>query len=163
MELTVNGTRHTVEDAGGPLLWVLRDTLGMTGTKYGCGAGLCGACTVIIDGVATRSCITPAGALADKHITTIEGLAGARGLHPVQQAFIDAQVPQCGWCMSGQIMTAAAFLSNTPDPDPTQIEDAMAHNLCRCGSYHRIRAAVGNAATLAALGATGSSHHEHGE
>lgn len=132
------------------LLWALRDELGMTGTKFGCGAGLCGACTVMIDGVATRSCITPLASLAGKKITTIEGLAAGDTLHPVQQAFVESQVPQCGWCMSGQIMTAAAFLNETPKPSPEQIDEAMNRNICRCGCYHRIREAVAKAAGVSA-------------
>lgn len=132
------------------LLWVLRDELGMSGTKFGCGAGICGACTVIVDGVATRACITPVSTLAGKQVKTIEGLANGDVLHPVQQAFIDEQVPQCGWCMSGQIMTAAAFLEATPNASPDQIDDAMNKNYCRCGCYHRIRNAVNKAAAAVA-------------
>jgi isoquinoline 1-oxidoreductase alpha subunit len=154
MELSINEkTRVVSSQESSMLLWVLRDELGMTGTKFGCGAGICGACTVIVDGVATRSCITPISTLAGKQIKTIEGLANGDALHPVQQAFVDAQVPQCGWCMSGQIMTAAAFLEATPNASAEQIDDAMNKNYCRCGCYHRIRAAVNQAA--AAIAPTG--------
>ena len=147
MQLMINGMPFTIEEKGGKLLlWVLRDELGLTGTRFGCGAGICGSCTVHVDGVATRSCITPLAALADKEIRTIEGLAGADGLHPVQQAFIDQQVPQCGWCMSGQIMTAAAFLAANPAPDEGEIVKAMSNSYCRCGCYVRIKAAVQQAA-----------------
>ncbi|HRJ41943.1 MAG: (2Fe-2S)-binding protein [Caldilineaceae bacterium] len=147
MKLTINGTDHTVE--GGVdrlLLWVLRDELGYTGTRFGCGAGICGSCTVHVDGIATRSCITPLAAVEGKQIRTIEGLAGEDGLHPVQQAFIDQQVPQCGWCMSGQIMHASAFLAANPAPSEEQIVEAMGNNICRCGCYVRIKAAVQQAA-----------------
>ncbi len=148
MQLRINGAAFEVSDEPGQLLlWTLRDELGMTGTRFGCGAGICGACTVHVDGVATRSCITPLAAVAAKEIRTIEGLADGETLHPVQQAFIDQQVPQCGWCMSGQIMTAAAFLAQTPTPADDEIEEAMGNNYCRCGCYVRIRAAVHQAAT----------------
>lgn len=152
MQLNINGeAREVNEDSNALLLWALRDELGMTGTKYGCGAGICGACTVHVDGVATRSCVTPLAQVAGKQVRTIEGLAtngedGGRVLHPLQQAFIDEQVPQCGWCMSGQIMTAAAFLNTTPNPSSEQIIDAMGENYCRCGCYVRILAAVTKAA-----------------
>jgi len=148
MEININGQAHEVADnPSNFLLWTLRDELGMSGTKFGCGAGICGACTVHIDGVATRSCVTPLAAVAGKSITTIEGLAttddgGEVTLHPVQQAFIDAQVPQCGWCMSGQIMTAAAFLEGNNDPSDAELVDAMGQNYCRCGCYVRIKEAV---------------------
>ncbi len=148
MNLRINGTEREV--AGGPgalLVYVLRDELGMTGTKIGCAAGICGSCTVLVDGVATRSCITPLTLVDGKEITTIEGLAtenadGTLTLHPVQQAFIDAQVPQCGWCMSGQIMTATAFLQQNPAPSEDDVVEAMGENYCRCGCYHRIKQAV---------------------
>lgn len=152
MQLNINGeAREVTDDANPLLLWVLRDELGMSGTKYGCGAGICGACAVHVDGIATRSCITPVAQVAGKQIRTIEGLAsssadGGRVLHPLQQAFIDEQVPQCGWCMSGQIMTAAAFLQATPNPSSEQIVAAMGENYCRCGCYVRILAAVTKAA-----------------
>ncbi len=152
MELTINGEVHEVTAAADvPLLWVLRDELGLTGTKYGCGIGLCGACTVHIDGVAARACITPAAAVEGREIRTIEGLAamaddGTIILHPVQQAFIDEQVPQCGWCMSGQVMAAASFLDQNPTPDDEAIVNAMSNNYCRCGCYVRIKRAVARAA-----------------
>ncbi len=129
-----------------PLLWVLRDTLQMTGTKFGCGAGLCGACTVHVDGAAVRSCSTPISQAVGKTIVTIEGLAG-KGLHPLQQAWIAEQVPQCGYCQPGQIMAAAALLAKTPQPSDEQITQAMSGNLCRCGTYDRIRKAIHRAAT----------------
>ena len=148
MNLRINGTEKEIDGGPGALLvYVLRDELGMTGTKIGCAAGICGSCTVLVDGVATRSCITPLTLVEGKEITTIEGLAtenadGTLTLHPVQQAFIDAQVPQCGWCMSGQIMTAAAFLQQNPAPREDDVIEAMGENYCRCGCYHRIRQAV---------------------
>ncbi|HRW48036.1 MAG TPA: (2Fe-2S)-binding protein [Caldilinea sp.] len=148
MNLRINGTEKEIDGGPGALLvYVLRDELGMTGTKIGCAAGICGSCTVLVDGVATRSCITPLTLVEGKEITTIEGLAtenadGTLTLHPVQQAFIDAQVPQCGWCMSGQIMTAAAFLQQNPAPSEDDVIEAMGENYCRCGCYHRIRQAV---------------------
>jgi isoquinoline 1-oxidoreductase alpha subunit len=151
MELSINGTRVTIADNGDsrPLVLVLRDELNMTGTKFGCGAGICGACTVHVDGVATRSCQTPVNQLVGKQITTIEGLTLADGTsHPLQQAFIEHQVPQCGWCMSGQIMTAAALLNTNANPTRDDIVTAMDSNYCRCGTYHRIRNAVAHAASL---------------
>ncbi len=142
IKLKVNGTPHTVDVAPDtPLLWVLRDTLQLTGTKFGCGAGLCGACTVHVDGEATRSCTVPVSSVANAEITTIEGL-GAKGLHPLQEAWIAEEVPQCGYCQTGQIMQAAAFLSKTPHPSDAQITQAMSGNLCRCGTYQRIRQAI---------------------
>ena len=147
MDLTINGATYTVDAAPSDLLlWVLRDELEMTGTKYGCGAGICGACTVHVDGVAARACITPLAAVEGRAVRTIEGLAAGETLHPVQQAFIDAQVPQCGWCMSGQIMTAAAFLETTPAPSDDEIVAALGNNYCRCGCYVRILQAVKQAA-----------------
>jgi isoquinoline 1-oxidoreductase alpha subunit len=156
MTLDVNGRRHEIEaDPEMPLLWALRDALGLVGTKFGCGAGFCGACTVHIDGAATRSCTLPLAKAAGRAIVTIEGLAptsgvGSRepgvGLHPVQQAWIDLDVAQCGYCQAGQIMTAAAFLARTPAPTDEQIAAAMNGNLCRCGTYMRIREAVRRAA-----------------
>ena len=144
--LEINGSRRTVDaDPEMPLLWVLRDLLDMTGTKYGCGMGLCGACTVHIDGDAICSCQTPVATAAGKQIVTIEGL-GANGLHRVQQAWIAEQVPQCGYCQPGQIMTAAALLAQNPHPTDAEIEDAMAGNLCRCATYFRIRNAIRRAA-----------------
>lgn len=152
MQLKINGATVEVSDQPEtPLLWVLRDELGYTGTKYGCGMGICGACTVHVNGEARRACVTPLAAVADAEIRTIEGLAsvqpdGRIELHPVQQAFIDAQTPQCGWCMSGQIMTAAAFLAANPAPNEAEIVQAMGNNICRCGCYVRIKAAVAAAA-----------------
>ena len=148
VQLTVNQQLVTIESADDtPLLWVLRAELGLLGTKFGCGGGYCGACTVHVDGEATRSCITPVATVAGKAITTLEGLSAEPDtLHPVQQAFLDEQVPQCSWCMSGQMMTAAAFLAQTPNPSPEQITTAMGNNYCRCGCYVRIRAAVQRAA-----------------
>ncbi|MBP9199956.1 MAG: (2Fe-2S)-binding protein [Gemmatimonadales bacterium] len=143
---TLNGRSQSVdvpEDT--PLLWVLRDTLALTGTKYGCGMAQCGACTVHLDGQAIRSCSTPVSAAAGKKVTTIEGLS-ADGSHPLQQAWVAEQVPQCGYCQSGQIMQAAALLSQTPKPSDAEIDAAMAGNICRCGTYQRIRAAIHRAA-----------------
>ena len=150
--LRINGTERKVNvDPDTPLLWLIRDTLELTGTKYGCGAGICGACTVHLDGEATRSCITPVSAAAAKAITTIEGLSQT-GLHPVQQAWIAEDVPQCGYCQSGQIMQAVALLAKTPHPSEQEIIDSMSGNLCRCGTYHRIRRAVTRAASTNAGG-----------
>jgi isoquinoline 1-oxidoreductase alpha subunit len=147
MELSVNGQLFQVADEPDrPLLWILRDELGLTGTKFGCGIGLCGSCEVHVNGQVTRSCITMLSTLQGKEIRTIEGLATEEGLHPVQQAFIDEQVPQCGWCMSGQIMRAAAFLEENPNPTDEEIASAMSSNYCRCGTYGRIRRAVSQAA-----------------
>jgi aerobic-type carbon monoxide dehydrogenase small subunit (CoxS/CutS family) len=140
--IDVNGQRRTVDaDGQMPLLWVLRDVLQMTGTKYGCGMGLCGACTVHLDGSAVRSCQTPVAGAVGKKIVTIEGL-GATGLHPVQKAWIAEQVPQCGYCQSGQIMSAAALLAAHPRPTDSMIDDAMVGNVCRCATYFRIRKAI---------------------
>jgi isoquinoline 1-oxidoreductase subunit alpha len=148
LTLSINGQSRTIEMAPDvPLLWVLRDELGLTGTKFGCGRGLCGACTVHLDGAAVRSCVTPVGTVGQRRVTTIEGLAGANGaLHPVQSAWIDEDVPQCGYCQAGQIMAAAAFLARNPRPSDADIQTAMSPNLCRCGTYHRIRRAVRRAA-----------------
>jgi aerobic-type carbon monoxide dehydrogenase small subunit (CoxS/CutS family) len=146
--LNINGKDAQVDvDADTPLLWVLRDTLNLTGTKYGCGMALCGACTVHLEGAAIRSCVTPVSAIGTKKITTIEGLSADRS-HPVQQAWIELDVPQCGYCQSGQIMSAAALLAQTPQPSDGQIDAAMAGNICRCGTYQRIRAAIHRAAQL---------------
>jgi aerobic-type carbon monoxide dehydrogenase small subunit (CoxS/CutS family) len=144
--LRINGQDKQVdvpEDM--PLLWVLRDRLELTGTKFGCGIGSCGACTVHLDGVAVRSCQLPAAAASGRTITTIEGLS-ADGSHPVQQAWIEAQVPQCGYCQSGQIMAAVALLATNPRPSDADIDTAMSGNLCRCGTYQRIRKAIHRAA-----------------
>jgi len=144
--LRINGRDRSISVAPEtPLLWVLRDTLQLTGTKFGCGAGLCGACTVHLDGQAARSCATPVSQASGKNITTIEGLS-ANGLHPLQQAWIAEQVPQCGYCQAGQIMAAAALLGRTPHPSDDQITQAMNGNLCRCGTYDRIRRAIHRAA-----------------
>lgn len=144
--LEINGRSHTVNaEADMPLLWVLRDLLQLTGTKYGCGIAMCGACTVHLDGQATRSCQTPVQSAVGHKIVTIEGL-GADGLHPVQKAWIEEQVPQCGYCQSGQIMTAAAFLATNRSPTDAQIDDAMAGNICRCATYFRMRKAIHQAA-----------------
>ena len=140
--LKVNGNEYSVDILSDtPLLWVLREKLGLTGTKYGCGMALCGACTVHKNGEAVRSCITPMSAAADSKIRTIEDL-GASGLHAVQQAWMEMNVPQCGYCQSGQIMQAVFLLSSTPHPTDQQIDDAMAGNICRCGTYQRIRQAI---------------------
>jgi isoquinoline 1-oxidoreductase subunit alpha len=144
--LRINGSERKVDVAPEtPLLWVLRDTLELTGTKFGCGAGLCGACTVHVDGEPVRSCSTPVSQAAAKNVTTIEGLS-ASGPHLLQQAWIDEQVPQCGYCQTGQIMAAAALLAKTPQPTDDQIIQAMSGNLCRCGTYDRIRRAIHRAA-----------------
>jgi len=146
IHLLINNTPHDVEIAPDtPLLWVLRDKLNLTGTKYGCGLGVCGACTVHLDGEATRSCQTAVSAVGDRKITTIEGLS-ADGSHPVQAAWLAEQVPQCGYCQCGQIMSAAALLAKTPKPSDDEIDQAMGGNLCRCGMYQRIRRAIHRAA-----------------
>jgi len=146
IRLIVSGQSHEIEVAGEtPLLWVLRDTLGLTGTKYGCGMGLCGACTVHLDGDAVRSCQTPVGSVGSRKVTTIEGLSPDRS-HPVQRAWIAEQVPQCGYCQSGQIMQAAALLTRTPHPTREEINRAMNGNICRCATYQRIRRAIQRAA-----------------
>ena len=148
--LRINGATHTVDaDPAMPLLWALRDVLGLTGTKYGCGIGACGACTVHLNGQAVRSCITSIGDVGDQEVTTIEGLS-PDGTHPVQRAWIASNVPQCGYCQVGQIMQAGALLKDTPKPTDQQITDAMSGNICRCGTYQRIRAAIKQAAELGA-------------
>ena len=146
--ITVNGTKQTLQvDPATPLLWVLREQLELTGTKFGCGIAQCGACTVHVNGVAMRSCITPVSAVAGQAISTIEGLAPSPDqLHPLQQAWIDEQVPQRGYCQSGQLMAAAALLASNPSPSDADINDAMAGNICRCGMYDRIRRAIKSAA-----------------
>jgi len=145
--LVVNGRAHALDlPPDMPLLWVLRDALGLTGTKYGCGVAACGACTVHVDGQAVRSCQTTLGDVAGSSVTTIEGLAGGAGLHPLQVAWIEHQVAQCGYCQSGQIMQAADLLARSPAPTDDEIDAAMDGNLCRCGTYPRIRAAIHAAA-----------------
>ena len=147
MRLTVNGKELDVDvDDDTPLLWVLRDRLGLTGTKFGCGIAQCGACTVQIDGVAQRTCVLPVSAVAGKSVTTIEGLS-QDGRHPVQQAWLAEDVPQCGYCQSGQIMAAAAFLARNPRPSDADIDTGIT-NICRCGTYPRIRSAIHRAAAL---------------
>ena len=147
-KLDVNGRSYDVNSAPDtPLLWVLRDELGLTGTKYGCGVALCGACTVLADGQAVRSCQLPVSAVGAAKITTIEGLGGT---HPLQAAWVKLDVPQCGYCQSGQIMSAVALLAKTPKPDDAAIDAAMDGNICRCGAYQRIRAAIKDAATAPA-------------
>ncbi len=148
IQFTLNRKTQNVDvDPQMPLLWVLRDTLNLTGTKFGCGMALCGACTVHINGEATRSCITPVSDVAGKKVTTIEGLS-ANVSHPVQKAWIELDVPQCGYCQSGQIMSAAALLAKTPRPTDAEIDEAMNGNICRCGTYQRIRAAIHRAAQM---------------
>ncbi len=150
IQLNINGRPNKFDgDPSMPLLWYLRDVAELTGTKFGCGAGLCGACTVHIDGKAVRSCQTPVERAAGKNVTTIEGL-GAQGRHPLQKAWVDLNVPQCGYCQSGQIMQAAALLKEKPKPSDKDIEQAMQGNICRCGTYQRIRAAIKRAAGVTA-------------
>ncbi len=152
IKLNVNGAEAQADvDPDTPLLWVLRDTLGLTGTKYGCGMALCGACTVHVAGAPVRSCVTPLRAVGTQPVLTIEGLSRDRS-HPVQRAWIELEVPQCGYCQSGQIMSAAALLARTPQPSDADIDAAMAGNICRCGTYQRIRAAIHRAAVLKAGG-----------
>ena len=147
MKLNINGRIHPVDiDAQTPLLWALRDVLDMTGTKFGCGMALCGACTVHIDGVATRSCITPVSAVSDKKITTIEGVGASKVGQAVQSAWRAHDVPQCGYCQSGQIMSATSLLAQNTAPTDADIDTAMSGNICRCGTYTRIRAAIHDAA-----------------
>ena len=153
ISLTVNGTPRQLDvPPDMPLLWAVRETLGLTGTKYGCGMALCGACTVHVDGAPARSCVTPVSAAAGKQVTTIEGLS-AQTDHPAQRAWIELDVPQCGYCQSGQIMSAAALLAQNTAPTDQDIDAAMGGNICRCGTYQRIRAAVHRAAVLARGGA----------
>ena len=146
ISLTVNGKRHDVDvSADMPLLWVIRDTIGLTGTKFGCGLSQCGACTVLLDGRPARSCSTPISSVGTKKVTTIEGLSPTAS-HALQVAWVAEQVPQCGYCQSGQLMTAAALLAKTPKPTDADIDAAMSGNICRCGTYQRIRRAVHRAA-----------------
>jgi isoquinoline 1-oxidoreductase alpha subunit len=148
ISLTVNDKPQQLDVSPDmPLLWVVRETLGLTGTKYGCGMALCGACTVHVDGAPMRACVTPISAVAGKRVTTIEGLS-AKTDHPVQRAWIELDVPQCGYCQAGQIMTAAALLAQKPTPTDADIDQAMGGHICRCGTYQRIRAAIHRAATL---------------
>jgi isoquinoline 1-oxidoreductase alpha subunit len=155
--LNINGRTHEVEAAADtPLLWVLRDTLGLVGTKYGCGVGQCGACTVHLNGVPARACMTPVSTVGRRQVLTIEGLDPA-GAHPLQQAWQALDVPQCGYCQAGQIMTAAALLKDNPAPSDAEIDDAMSGNLCRCATYLRIRAAIHGAAELARKNGAGAS------
>ena len=150
LTLTVNGQRHDLDvEADAPLLWVLRDELGLTGTKFGCGIAQCGACTVHVDGEPLRSCSAPVSAVAGKQVTTIEGLS-SRTAKAVQKAWVDLDVVQCGYCQSGQIMSATALLEKIPKPSDTDIDRAMAGNICRCATYHRIRAAIHAAAAAVA-------------
>jgi len=154
ISLSVNGESHELEiDPAMPLLWALRDTLGLTGTKYSCGIAVCGACTVHVDGLPVRACVTPVSAVADKSIVTIEGLSKDNS-HPVQRAWIALDVPQCGYCQSGQIMTAVALLAKIPKPTDADIDQAMSGVLCRCGTYARIRRAIKQAAVLKSGAAT---------
>ena len=158
IRLKVNGRTHTVDvDPTTPLLYILRNDLDLTGPRFGCGLGQCGACTVIIRGTAVRSCITPTASVQDTEITTLEGLAQGGTLHPVQQAWIDEQVPQCGFCQNGQIMTAKALLDRNPNPDDAAIRQGMNGVLCRCMTYYRVQAAIKRAATMLADGQTISS------
>jgi len=144
----VNGSAHNVEvDGDTPLLWVLRDVLGMTGTKFGCGVALCGACTVIIDGTPRRSCVTPISSVGNGTVTTIEGISTTPQGEALQRAWLDLDVVQCGYCQSGQVMSAAALLMATPKPTDSEIDAAMSGNICRCGTYQRIRAAIHRAVT----------------
>jgi isoquinoline 1-oxidoreductase subunit alpha len=151
MDLQINGKTQSVPDASVmdgtmPLLWVLRDVMNMTGTKFGCGVAACGACTVRVDGQAVRSCVTPVSSVVGKQVQTIEGL-GAEKLHAVQQAWIESQVPQCGYCQSGMLMAAASLLESTPEPSDAQIDAAMS-NICRCGTYQRVRAGIHRASKI---------------
>jgi isoquinoline 1-oxidoreductase alpha subunit len=157
MQLNINGqSRNSLADASTPLLWVLRDEMNLTGTKFGCGVAACGACTVHVNGQAVRSCVTPASAVAGQKITTIESLGSAENLHPLQAAWIAEQVPQCGYCQSGMLMAAAALLARTPHPTDADIDAAMS-NICRCGTYQRVRAAIHRAANSVNSGATKSA------
>jgi len=157
MELTINGKARRVDaPADMPLLWVLRDVVGLTGTKFGCGIGACGACTVHLDGQPIRSCITPVSAVAGKPITTIEAIGETPSGMKVQQAWLDLEVVQCGYCQSGQIMSASALLAKTPNPTDADIDTAMSGNICRCGTYSRIRAAISQAARGASVAEKGA-------
>ncbi|ODV43945.1 hypothetical protein AWV79_13755 [Cupriavidus sp. UYMMa02A] len=145
--MKVNGASRSVDvDADTPVLWVLRDVLGMTGTKFGCGVGLCGACTIHVNGVATRSCVTPVQSVEKSNVTTIEQLSRSRIGQALQRAWIDLEIPQCGYCQSGQLMSAASLLAKNPSPSDKDIDDAMSGNICRCGTYNRLRAGIKAAA-----------------
>jgi isoquinoline 1-oxidoreductase alpha subunit len=157
MEITVNGKTHEVDvPADMPVLWVLRDVIGLTGTKFGCGMALCGACTVQLDGQATRSCITPVSAVAGKKVTTIEAIGETAAGKKIQDAWVALDVPQCGYCQSGQIMSASALLAQNPTPSDADIDTGMSGNICRCGTYGRIRAAIKQAAGAPAVAAKGA-------
>ena len=163
ISLTINGQAHDLDvDPATPLLWVIREQTGLTGTKFGCGIAQCGACTVHLNGQPIRSCVTPVQAAAGQSITTIEGIAGEDGLHPVQQAWIDEQVPQCGYCQSGQIMSAVALLESNPAPNDADIDIAMSGNVCRCGTYSRIRRGIKRAAGAIAADAGTAKETRHG-
>jgi isoquinoline 1-oxidoreductase subunit alpha len=152
-KIKVNGAEHSVDvDGDTPLLWVLRDVLGMTGTKFGCGMALCGACTVHLDGAATRSCVTTVDSIGDAAITTIEAIGQTSSGHEIQQAWLALEVVQCGYCQSGQIMSASALLASKPHPTDSDIDDAMSGNICRCGTYVRIREAIKQATQLSGQG-----------
>ena len=148
---TVNGVGHAVplNQLGDPLLWVLRDEFGLVGTKFGCGQGVCGACTVFVDGAPVRSCLTLCSSVVARSVTTIEGLSQGKKMHPVQLAWAELRVPQCGYCQAGQMMSAAALLQAQPSPNDQQIDEAMSGNICRCGTYDRIRKAIKRAAVIA--------------
>jgi isoquinoline 1-oxidoreductase alpha subunit len=157
MELTVNGTTRTIDVPGDmPLLWVLRDVIGLTGTKYGCGIAACGACTVHLEGQSIRSCITPVSAAENKRVTTIEAIGQTPAGKKIQDAWIALDVPQCGYCQSGQIMSASALLAGSPDPSDADIDNAMSGNICRCGTYLRIRSAIKQAAGAPAVASKGA-------
>jgi isoquinoline 1-oxidoreductase alpha subunit len=164
MNISVNKELKVVDvTPDTPLLWVIREQFGLTGTKYGCGIGQCGACTIHLDGVPVRSCLTPVQAAADKEVTTIEGIAsGEKELHILQQAWIEEQVPQCGYCQSGQLMTAHALLRDNPNPTDAEIEEAMNGNICRCGTYSRIKNGIVKAAAAMAV-TTNINEESHGE
>jgi isoquinoline 1-oxidoreductase alpha subunit len=157
MELTVNGKPFTVDVPGDmPLLWVLRDVIGLTGTKFGCGIAACGACTVHLDGQPIRSCVTPMRAIAGYHVITVEGIGNTPAGKKIQDAWVALDVPQCGYCQSGQIMSASALLAKNPQPNDADIESAMSGNICRCGTYGRIRAAIKQAAGARGVAANGA-------
>ncbi|MEM7585720.1 MAG: (2Fe-2S)-binding protein [Acidobacteriota bacterium] len=163
IELNVNGEQRTVDvDPQTPLLWVLRDALGLTGTKFGCGIAQCGACTVHVDGAARRACVTPVKYVAGKAITTIEGLGSPEALHPLQQAWLEADVVQCGYCQAGQLMSAAALLKEKPSPTDSDIDLAMSGNICRCGAYDRIRKAIKSTAAQSASAKQGEETRRTG-